>query len=651
MVDSVDIHCTIKPYKQPTTFWRMIYMKMQDVPQDVIVDGNFQTSDFVFGNPAFIVDMFADKVYSHKERAVIRELACNAHDSHVMAGTTDIPFDVHLPTLLEPFFSIRDYGTGLDDNDVRNIFAGIGISTKRDSNEVIGCFGIGSLPPYSMADSFTVRSYKDGICRTYSCYRDGVRNPVVALLTESETNKANGLEVSLSVKGRIHQFEAEAENVFRFWQGTVPNINNPNVLAACKQHRDLYIFQSDDFGLTGGYGDMYAVMGNISYRVPYELCDIHVGGYLKFELGELDFDTARENLSMTDRVRAAVKAKFELVRAQLHDLVTQKIEAEPTPFKRAIMAERLNSGAIGRYANIRIGNYTLPSTSEAIEVWVPGYRTAEKLETKSLPLGKKIEYYEYKPRMTQRVRNYVRDAKRKVVLLTPQQVSECQIDTDLLLNLDNLPKPERKARHLSSRQTVKTFVFTGQGSCYKSDSKNWSEVEVDTGDDEVVYVEINRWTMDGTCFDVRTLKEALGAMRLFGFDVPVIYGLKTAYIGTRAFNSANWIHLDEYIRRELSSRTINVCNFSASDFKRISEIFECVTTEDLDKLDEYASMPSTWDMENLCRRLGVSVEEDCSIQDWMNDFFERFPLVKHIDFHRIKESRQALASYIGGTVK
>ena len=131
-------------------------MKIDTESQDVNVHGDFETSEFAIGDIAFIVDMFADKVYSHKERAVIRELSCNAHDSHILAGTTDVPFNVHLPTQLEPDFTIRDYGTGLTDSEIRNIFAGIGISTKRDSNEVIGCFGIGSLSPYSLTDSFIV---------------------------------------------------------------------------------------------------------------------------------------------------------------------------------------------------------------------------------------------------------------------------------------------------------------------------------------------------------------------------------------------------------------------------------------------------------------------------------------------------------------
>ena len=97
-------------------------MKLESAPQDVTFHGDFEQRDVAIGDVAFILDMFADKVYSNKERAVIRELACNAHDSHVMAGTTDVPFDVHLPTQLEPWFSLRDYGTGLADDDIANVY-------------------------------------------------------------------------------------------------------------------------------------------------------------------------------------------------------------------------------------------------------------------------------------------------------------------------------------------------------------------------------------------------------------------------------------------------------------------------------------------------------------------------------------------------
>jgi len=104
-------------------------MKLATAPQDVTIPKSFEQRDVAIGSVAFILDMFSDKVYSHKERAVIRELSCNAHDAHVTAGTTEVPFDIHLPTVLEPWFSLRDYGTGLADSGIANVYVAIGIST------------------------------------------------------------------------------------------------------------------------------------------------------------------------------------------------------------------------------------------------------------------------------------------------------------------------------------------------------------------------------------------------------------------------------------------------------------------------------------------------------------------------------------------
>ena len=313
-------------------------MKLEIEPQDVAVHGNFKTSEFKTGDTAFIVDMFADKVYSHKERAVIREMACNAHDSHIMAGTEDVPFDVHIPTRLEPYFSLRDYVTGLSDEEVRDQYAGIGISTKRDNQNVIGCYGIGTLSPYSLADSFTVKSYKDGMCLTYSCYRNDHRVPVVSLLTECETDEPNGIEVSLSVEGRVYEFQQEAVYVFKFWEGTLPNINDKYAVEKCENARKGYAFEGDDYGLKNTWGDMFAVIGNIAYTIPRDLDEFSCEGYLKFELGELSFDSGRENLAMDTKTKAALKAKFAEVKESLTADAIAQIEALPTAWDQAVLA-------------------------------------------------------------------------------------------------------------------------------------------------------------------------------------------------------------------------------------------------------------------------------------------------------------------------
>ena len=73
-----------------------------------------------------------------KRKPITINPACNAVDSHIVACTTDKPYDVHLPTNDDPYFYIRDYGTGLSNEDVKEIWCCYFNSTKRDDVCTIG---------------------------------------------------------------------------------------------------------------------------------------------------------------------------------------------------------------------------------------------------------------------------------------------------------------------------------------------------------------------------------------------------------------------------------------------------------------------------------------------------------------------------------
>ena len=109
-------------------------------------------------------------IYSNPIAAIIRELSCNAYDSHVAAGTPEKPFRVHLPTLFEPYLEIEDYGVGLDDKEIENVYTVLYNSTKTESNEFVGAFGIGAKSPFVYSDNFTVTATKNGVCRVYFMY-------------------------------------------------------------------------------------------------------------------------------------------------------------------------------------------------------------------------------------------------------------------------------------------------------------------------------------------------------------------------------------------------------------------------------------------------------------------------------------------------
>ena len=78
-----------------------------------------QAKTFTIEANAEMFHMLSSGLYTNKIKAVVRELSTNAVDAMIAKGTIqDKQFEVHLPTALEPFFGVRDFGVGLTEKEV-----------------------------------------------------------------------------------------------------------------------------------------------------------------------------------------------------------------------------------------------------------------------------------------------------------------------------------------------------------------------------------------------------------------------------------------------------------------------------------------------------------------------------------------------------
>lgn len=98
------------------------------------------TGDFSIEMNASMFQMLTKNVYNNVILAPIREWSTNAIDACLEANLP-INFDVQLPTIQDPTFAVRDYGTGLPEDDIIGLFTILGASTKRSSNRYNGTFG------------------------------------------------------------------------------------------------------------------------------------------------------------------------------------------------------------------------------------------------------------------------------------------------------------------------------------------------------------------------------------------------------------------------------------------------------------------------------------------------------------------------------
>ena len=309
-------------------------MILNNTPQNEAVLSNVgEIGEFRIRNSAKAFNILSSGLYANKIKAVIRELSCNALDSHVAAGT-DKPIDVHIPTYLEPYFSVRDYGTGLDHDQVTNIYTTYFESTKTNSNSFIGALGLGSKSPFSYTENFTVTAIKDGVKRIYTAFINDQGVPSIALMTTEETDEHNGVEIRFAVENQndFYKFEQEAANVFR-WFKELPNFTGKSV--------NISPIEYDTENLIPGVHirknshASAAIMGNISYPIEVPnaektLGDLrHIlshGVVIEFGIGELDFQASREGLSYIPQTIESIKTKLEAINGRLSEFVAEEVD-------------------------------------------------------------------------------------------------------------------------------------------------------------------------------------------------------------------------------------------------------------------------------------------------------------------------------------
>ena len=312
-------------------------MILNNTPQNEAILSNVgEIGEFRIRNSAKAFSILSSGLYANKIRAIIRELSCNAVDSHIAAGKAATPFDVHLPNSLEPHFSIRDYGTGLDHEQVKNIYTTYFESTKTDSNAYIGALGLGSKSPFSYTDNFTVTAVKNGRKGIYSAFINGEGVPSIALMMEEPTDEPAGVEVKFSVNDRndFYKFQQEAAEVYTYFslRPVVTGCNNFQFVTKNYLDRDIIpgVHSRDHNGYQRG---SVAIMGNIAYPIDVPNAQANLGSLaglldcdleIHFDIGELDFQASREGLSYIPQTISSIKNKLEKINAVLAVKLTEE---------------------------------------------------------------------------------------------------------------------------------------------------------------------------------------------------------------------------------------------------------------------------------------------------------------------------------------
>lgn len=322
---------------------------------------------FNIQNSAIMFETLSSRIYTDPIRAVIRELSCNAFDAHVMSGKPEKPFIVTLPTNFDPSFKIRDFGPGMDHDQIMYLYCTYGASNKNARNDAIGAFGLGSKSPFAYffkngkAGGFAVISYQQGTARTYAAFIDS-GFPKVELQSETETTEPDGLEVVFPVEQRdVWEFENKAKVAFEFCE-PMPKLNKPDLHI----EKPEYAIKTSRWGLrkeaSTAQGDgVRAIMGIVAYAVgsidvsrmsetQKKILEMPLDIF--FEIGEVNPAVSRENLQLDGPTIDALLKALDQAYAEILEEVKQKIDAAQDLWEgKMIVWNLLQHGAIAKIVN------------------------------------------------------------------------------------------------------------------------------------------------------------------------------------------------------------------------------------------------------------------------------------------------------------
>lgn len=200
-----------------------------------------------------VMEMLA-KLYSEPLNAAIREYVSNAVDANVEAGVAK-PVQLTLPERdNNGTLKVQDYGKGLDYLGIVSVFANFGTSTKRDSDNLIGGFGIGSKSGLAVSNAINVVSVCNGYLNEFVLERTSEGIFTRFIRENEETQQDSGTCVTVKVN---HNYYGDARTVA---EEMVP------VIAGWSKN-DVYVTNASGNTVTGK-DDFFLNEKCNNYRIP-----------------------------------------------------------------------------------------------------------------------------------------------------------------------------------------------------------------------------------------------------------------------------------------------------------------------------------------------------------------------------------------------
>lgn len=629
-------------------------MKLEVNSGAVQSGGIYKRKKFETVKNSKLAAMLSSDIYKDGVEATVREIGTNAIDAHIMSNNNN-PFYIHIPTIQEPYFIVRDYGPGMDEAELDTLYSVYGASSKDDNNDAIGAFGLGSKSPLAyVQDSFSVISRKNGY--QYSCVvsLDEAAEPELTYFPIVHTTEPNGLEVRVDVKREdITDFQNKIQKVYSLFGKWIPKTNGIPIKPV------EYDFKNDDYGIRKDTNynrfsynytkESRAIMGHVAYPIDPQYFSkykpiLELGLDLFFPIGAFNIGIGREAPKYTKFTISTLTDKLEKISQQMRKKYLDIFANEKTSWECSLTVfkngglrkefEVLNKVERFKYKNSDISeSFTIDSEC----YYYHYYNKTKKSNSTSSWINPQNSIIVVNDGLgAENVCRYLAEQNKnfKVYQITTEKYDEYKKSNflrDEVVKFVSKVYPTIKntitRKKYGVYSTCKIFKFV------KGTSTNtyWKEEDINF-DDGGVYVHINRYNPVITGMNITTenlysfysdIQKVIGNFELIG--------VKSADV-ERFQKSKLWVSFDEYILSKLKTVLTNGLEDEYSIFKGYS-----TTREYYDSLEA---------VNKLIKRCNLTNGPLVDYSDRVSKVFKKYNIPSNKGFYSITSKIPTVYSLI-----
>lgn len=295
---------------------------------------------------SMVFQLFTKNVYSNPIGTIVREITSNCFDSHVEAGVKSPviikkTFDEETKT---HYISFIDFGVGMSEERVYNIYGMYFESSKRVDNTQIGGFGIGGKTPLAYKRStgmgegeydntfFLITNYNG--TKYYYCIYEGADSPIISPLHQEATTDRNGTEVRIPVLEKdIENFAKEMVRQLYYFEDIVfegfdevwrvgETLSNEYQIIRGKS----FLFRGNDYA-----SNVHICLGRVAYPIDYNVLGLNSSEYqlpiaLRLEVGDINVTVSRESVDYCEDTIKLLKKKLDEAKQEIISLMVKQYE-------------------------------------------------------------------------------------------------------------------------------------------------------------------------------------------------------------------------------------------------------------------------------------------------------------------------------------